>query len=213
METALTTAAERPVFVATDDRRARRLRYLAAFAVALAGAWVVALVIGMLGIGRMPGLSLPVVAHGADKAPAVAAREPAVAPASVAAVTRSAAVMETRSAAPRSASPSHGAAAPKRAKKASTAKAKAKATAPAATAPAATAPAAPTTPRQGWARRGLTTPPGRTRQAEPRTKTTPSSEHPRQQAATDTTTAPATPAATPVPPGQQKKADDPTPQN
>ena len=209
METALTTAAERPVFVATDDRRARRLRYLAAFAVALAGAWVVALVIGMLGIGRMPGLSLPVVARGADKAPAVEARESAEAPAPVApaGVKRNAAVLATsRSAAPRNARPAQIAPAANRAKKASPAKA----TPPARTAPAATAPAvAPTTTaRHGWARRGLTMPPGRTRQTDPRTKATQSSAHAQHQAATDTTTAP---AATPVPPGQQKKADDATP--
>src|SRR5215207_6147354 len=161
METALTTGAERPVFVATDDRRARRLRYLAAFAVVLAGAWLVALAIGMLGIGRMPGLSLPVVARGADNAPSVDARQSAHAPTSVApvAVTRAAAAVTTsRSTALPSVSPLHTAAAARRAKKASPAKAKA--TAPAPTARATTTPtAAPaTTARQGWARRGLTTP-------------------------------------------------------
>src|SRR4051812_19727016 len=74
MATAVTTPTERPVFVATDGRRARRLRYAAALGVALSCAWLVALAVGMLGVGRLPGLSLPLIARGADRAPTATGR-------------------------------------------------------------------------------------------------------------------------------------------
>jgi len=219
MESGLTATAERPVFVASDDRRARRLRYAAALAVVLACAWLVALAFGMLGIGRLPGLSLPVIAHGAEKAPAaktavVTSKSAADVPGSSATTARSAAA-PTLSHAART-GPSSAAAltsGPKARTKRHPTKAKVTSKAPTTavrTAPAA-APATP--PRQGWARRGLSAPPGRAAHAEPKAKPTAARGQTRKQAVTDTTTAPAPPVATPVPPGQQKKAEDPNHQS
>lgn len=215
MDAALTTTPERPVFVATDDRRARRLRYLAAIAIALAGAWVAALALGVLSIGRLPGLALPVVAHGAEKAPAadgagVTSESAPVGRLSPARTRSGAAAPSTRPVLrqPRPvAVDARGATA--RTKLQPT---KPKATPRARTARAATPPsAAPTstTARQGWARRGLTTPPGRARPTKPKARPAEAPGHTRQHTTTDPTTAPVTPVATPVPPGQQKKADDP----
>jgi hypothetical protein len=45
---------ERPVFAATDGRRARRLRIVALVAAGLVALWLVALVAGILGFGRLP---------------------------------------------------------------------------------------------------------------------------------------------------------------
>src|SRR5262245_6953712 len=49
---------ERPVFVTHDDRRARWLRRAAVAVTVLACAWLVALGLGVLGLGSLPGLSL-----------------------------------------------------------------------------------------------------------------------------------------------------------
>ncbi|HKF15377.1 MAG TPA: hypothetical protein VKB13_09135 [Gaiellaceae bacterium] len=220
MESGLTTTAERPVFVASDDRRARWLRYAAALAVALACAWLVALAFGMLGIGRLPGLSLPVIAHGAEKAPAaktavVTSKSAADVPGSSATTARSAAA-PTLSHAART-GPSSAAAltsGPKaRTKRHPTTKAKVTSKAPTTAVRTAPAAAPATAPRQGWARRGLSAPPGRAAHAEPKAKPTAARGQTRKQAVTDTTTAPAPPVATPVPPGQQKKAEDPNHQS
>src|SRR3954453_1112835 len=45
---------EQPVFAATDGRRARRLRIVALVAAALVALWLIALVAGTLGFGRLP---------------------------------------------------------------------------------------------------------------------------------------------------------------
>jgi hypothetical protein len=215
MAAALITPRERPVFVAADDRRARRLRYAAALGVALSCAWLAALTIGMLGVGRLPGLSLPLIAHGADKSPAaehLLSESSAVA--TPTAVQRAAKAQGIAAAAASGAAVKGNvvkrAAAPAHAKSAKNAhSAKPRTTPPPQTVPS-SSPATPAaTARQGWARRGLTAPPGRARTAEPKAKATASPGQARHTA-TDPTTAPATPVATPVPPGQQKKPDDPT---
>src|SRR5262245_16099124 len=53
-----TAPPDRPVFVAGDDRRARRLRNAAIVVGLLAGRWVVGLGVGRLGLGRLPGVGL-----------------------------------------------------------------------------------------------------------------------------------------------------------
>jgi hypothetical protein len=215
MATAVTTPSERPVFVAADDRRARRLRYAAAVGAALSGIWLIALAIGVLGVGRLPDLSLPLTARGADKAPLAADR-----------VVSESSAVATSIAAERAASAreimAKAAAATLKGDGAKRASARAHATpakkvhpaTPRTKTPQQTVPSASpattvaATTRQGWARRGLTAPPGRARQPEPKAKAAAAPGHTRRNA-TDTTTAPATPVTTPVPPGQQKKTDDP----
>jgi hypothetical protein len=65
-----------PVFASPDGRRARALRRAGMIAAALATLWLVALVAGAIGIGRLPGLAFPRV--GAAAVP----HRPASAPAS-----------------------------------------------------------------------------------------------------------------------------------
>jgi hypothetical protein len=225
MTTVVTTPTERPVFVASDDRRARRLRYAAVLAVIVACAWVTALAIGMLGYGSLPSVSLPLVASGADAAPGQQAETARVSPTSVsraesiararatggpagAALTGSSNVVkQTRPTAATAAAERH---------KTSPSRARNR-TAPAQAVQPTTPTAAAITPaRQGWARRGLPAPPGQTHVA---TQTIRAKNHQptavppgqtRRQGGNDATTAPATPVATPVPPGQQKKADETT---
>jgi hypothetical protein len=216
MATAVTTPSERPVFVAADDRRARRLRCAAALGVALSGAWLIALAVGMLGVGRLPDLSLPLIARGADKAPAAADRvvsESSAVATSIAAERAASAKRFAAAAASGAAIKAGGtknavaSAHTTTAKKAHPAKPQRKT--PQQTVPSASpATTVTATARQGWARRGLTEPPGRVRQPEPKAKAAAAPARTRRNA-TDTTTAPATPVTTPVPPGQQKKADDP----
>lgn len=55
-------AAPLPVFVSESGRRARALRLAAKVAGGLTALWVVALLAGVLGLGRFPGLPLPSVA-------------------------------------------------------------------------------------------------------------------------------------------------------
>jgi hypothetical protein len=66
--------------------------------------------------------------------------------------------------------------------------------------------------REGWSRRGLTEPSGQTRRTTVQSEPTPSGQTRARGAVTHdkTTTTPATPVTAPVPPGQQKKADDPS---
>src|SRR4051794_24256544 len=47
-------SGERPVFAATDGRRARRLRGVALVAAGLMALWLIALAAGILGFGRLP---------------------------------------------------------------------------------------------------------------------------------------------------------------
>jgi hypothetical protein len=53
------TPVEQAVFVTDDDRRSRIARRLALIVLAVAGLWLAALAVGMLGLGQLPGVSLP----------------------------------------------------------------------------------------------------------------------------------------------------------
>jgi hypothetical protein len=225
MTTVVTTPTERPVFVALDDRRARRLRYAAAAAVVIACTWVAALVVGMLGFSGLPSVSLPLVAHDADAAPSepiglARATTPAVAKAESISAAKAAAQRRTTTA-PRSGVVARTSSRPVAATTAAArrtsppARAQRRAVPPQTVAPAAPAPPA-TTARQGWARRGATAPPGQTRAAEQtvreknlRQPAVPPGQT-RRPSGREATTAPVTPVTTPVPPGQLKKADEPT---
>jgi hypothetical protein len=224
MTTVVTTPTDRPVFVAADGRRARRLRYAAVVAVVVAFAWVTALAIGMLGFDGLPSVSLPLVARGADGVPSQGAEQAGVPPTAVSkaeSIARARATVGQAGAAPMRSSNVVGrtsyrpaAATPATAgRKAS----RRRTTRPSAPAVQPLAPAAPTiTPaRQGWARRGVTAPPGQARRTAP--ETVPVKNHQstavppgqtRRLGGNEATTAPATPVTTPEPPGQQKKADE-----
>lgn len=54
---------ERPVFLAANGRRARRLRIAALAVTVLAVLWLVALAAGTLGFGSLPGFSVPQLAN------------------------------------------------------------------------------------------------------------------------------------------------------
>jgi hypothetical protein len=221
MTTIVTTPTDRPVFVAADGRRARRLRYATVLAVVVAFAWVTALAIGMLGFDRLPSVSLPLVARGADGTPTQRAEPADVSPTALSraeSIARARAALRQAGAAP---TRSSNVVQRTRAGTAATdATAGRKASPRRATQPSGPAlqpivPAAPaTTPRQGWTRRGATAPPGQARRTAP--ETVPVKNHQptavppgqtRKQGG-EATTAPATPVTAPVPPGQQKKADE-----
>jgi hypothetical protein len=68
---------ERSVFVSPDGRRARLLRALGRIAALITAAWLVALVAGALGFGRMPGLPLPAIGALAKPTGPPAPRAPA----------------------------------------------------------------------------------------------------------------------------------------
>ncbi len=53
-----------PVFVSTDGRRRRMLRLAGRVVAGLTAPWLIALLAGALGLGRLPGVSLPEVAAG-----------------------------------------------------------------------------------------------------------------------------------------------------
>src|SRR4051812_36043203 len=80
-------APEKPVFAASSRARPHGLRLAGRIAAGLAALWLVALVLGAFGLGRLPGLNLPRITGGepdAAKAPAPA-REPSTRAASSAA--------------------------------------------------------------------------------------------------------------------------------
>jgi hypothetical protein len=224
MTSLVTTPTERPVFVATDGRRARRLRYAAVVTAVVAFAWVAALAIGMLGFGRLPGISLPVVARGPEKTapqpvkPALRARDVKPNPQAVARTAKAMSRHDAASAArvqAASASTKPRAAAATRPRSGLRTSVRRRVTPTPRAQPSTAAPATPATPtsRQGWAKRGATAPPGETRRATAGAKDQQPAATPRGQArrptAEETTTAPATtPVTTPAPPGQQKKADN-----
>lgn len=205
---------ERPVFVARDNRRARRLRYGGAAAAILACLWLAALAVGMLGTGRLPGLSLPSGVRGAEHG----VREPA--PARVERSSPRAQATPRQTSEPRVSRRSDAVGQEPRVRQAPARPALrqavnrirnvrdvappvlpiARPAAPQAAPPPAPAPApAPAAlPKQGWARQGQTAPPGQTRRAE-------------TQLAPAPAPAPTTPQPLPAPPGQQRKAEDPKP--
>jgi hypothetical protein len=219
-----TPSNERPVFVASDGRRARWLRCAGAAAVILGCLWLAGLGVGMLGFGQLPGLSLPSIGRAADgpsldrvtPTPRSSQVSPAVA-GTMPIGQRAAAARPARKAS-KALRASHTTATakvtrPTRARTVSKPAAPIQAVQP----PVAAAPAAPASPplRQGWARRGWSTPPGETRRSQPAptvTEAQPSSTAPgqtRPRGGTETT--PTTPETAPLPPGQQKKADEPNP--
>src|SRR4051794_5985773 len=55
-----------PVFASTSGRRARVVRWGALAVAALTGIWIVALLAGALGMGHLPGVSLPDVGNGSS---------------------------------------------------------------------------------------------------------------------------------------------------
>ena len=227
MTTVVTTPTERPVFVATDDRRARRLRYAAAAVGVVALAWVAALAIGMLGFGRLPSVSFPLVARGVDPVsseraeptpaprPAVSRAE-SIARARTAARPAAAASPRPTTAVKRTSSRPRAAVAATPSRHDSRVSPRRRAAPIQAVQPPSPAPAATTLARQGWARRGATAPPGQDRRTTPEPVRANNHEavppgQSRRLGGNDATTAPATPVTTPVPPGQQKKADEPPP--
>jgi hypothetical protein len=201
------TRSERAVFVASDGRRARRLRR-AGFAVALVAClWVVGLGVGMLGSGSLPGVSVVkeqvgAIVPGVSDASSV---EPTVGNASS---RRVSAPDESRripasSAGREVTSQTRARTGPVASRPASRPPARVTPAPPPAaqTPPAAQAPVNPATRERGWARRGNTAPPGRVRQ----TVTPPPPSTRGQRRGQDTTTPP------PVPPGQGKKTQLPPP--
>jgi hypothetical protein len=219
----VTTAVDRPVFVAANGRRARWLRSGGAVALVLACFWLVALAVGMLGIGRLPGVSLPSVVRGAEKgsserAPAAADSSLPASPAVAAEMSglgseaseRAKAFRQTPAARRTSAKPKRQPArsrtAPAFVPPVQTVQT------PVATQPAPTpAPAPATAAKQGWARQGYTAPPGQSRETETQAPATPPAQGRRAETESTTAPAPPTPGPTTVPPGQQKKAEDPIP--
>jgi hypothetical protein len=193
--------AKRAIFVASDGRRARRVRRAGFVAAFLACLWIVGLGVGMLGFGSLPGVS--VVKQPFDGI----AGGPAEAPRS-----------ESKNVSPdvrRSSQPVARENASARKSPAVRSKARAAArqagsrpvTRPPATqvttpAPVAQQPLNPAQRPRGWSRSGATAPPGQTRKATP---PPPPGTRGRGHGQTPPTTPP------PVPPGQAKKAVPPPP--
>ena len=204
---------ERVVFVTESSHRARTLRYGAAVVVLLACLWLAGLGIGMLGLGRLPGLSLAVPDRAGDGARSEQATK-VVRPASQPSRFRPSAARVTPSAQRR--------AAQTRSQPSTRTDTPAVRRTPVAKAPAprrATPPPSPPTQNvqpppqasvtpqpvpRGLERRGLTAPAGQTRKAtEP---PAPPGQTRREEGSTTTTPQP---APAPAPPGQQKKLDEP----
>jgi hypothetical protein len=165
---------ERPVFLAADGRRARRLRVVAAAVTVLALLWLVALAAGSLGFGSLPGFSvpeLPTLGGGGTPPPGPDPAQPSdargVAGRIADATTRSGGVATSSRGEPVSAPQRRGTVA-------APGKAKAVRTQPWRPAPA--QPATPVQPPQtqvpaqpltGREQRGLPAPPGHVRKTEP----------------------------------------------
>jgi hypothetical protein len=180
---------ELPVFVASDGRRARRLRLAASAIAVLALLWLAALAVGMLGFGRLPGLSTPLGRiGGADKAQSERSESRSPTPARSEPRSADLIVAPERSGRPSASQQSaRGRAAVKRAN-AKPAARRPRTTPPA---PAVQPQPAPPPPQQGWARHGRPAPPGYTRRTQPQ----PAPPPPGQASA----------------PGQAKKAVTPPP--
>ena len=194
------TRSERAVFVASDGRRARRLRR-AGFAVALVAClWVVGLGVGMLGSGHLPGVSLvkdqidaivPTASHASNAEPAVQ-DSPSKRVAAPDESRRIAATSASREVTSQTRARTRPVASRPAARPASRPPARVTPVPP----PAAQAPVNPAARERGWARRGSTAPPGKVRQ----TVTPPPPSTRGQRRGQDPTAPP------PVPPGQDKKA-------
>jgi hypothetical protein len=197
-----TVERELPVFVASDDRRARRLRRIVFAAVGLACLWLGGLGIGMVGLDSLPRTTIGVFERIADvrNDPEPSRRErareaPARAPVSPGAADR---VVAEQS----------GVRGPARQRSVERPRAaEGSAVSPASPRPAMPEPPAavpplppaapPPVPRQGWAQRGYTVPPGQTIKTETTLQPPPGERGRRvgQQPLTTTTAPP------PPPPG------------
>jgi hypothetical protein len=219
--------SERAIFVTDNDRRARRLRCGAALALVLSCLWLVGLAIGMLGMGSLPGLSLPIPGREAqpradERAAQRAARVERAVPQRARTATLGVPRTEdrvrfqtaTRSTLSRPAArrTQRGA----RTRPATRPRVTTTARPPVQPGQAAQAPPnpAPAPARRGLLRRGVTSPPGQTRSptqpqppAEPRSSTRPQPPvTPGQAGAPAVPPTSTTPAATvPLPPAQPDK--------
>jgi hypothetical protein len=213
--TAATAPVERAVFVTDDDRRSRIARRLALIVLAVAGLWLSALAVGMLGLGRLPGLSLPLPGVG-DKAGQQIEQpspRPLLEQASVDAVTPASAKRQAvvRAAATTAAVQRSRAKALSAARRTPTVPARWQRGTPAASTSPPAQPATTNRVARGLERRGLTEPRGQTQKAAATATATPpgqTKEPKGQMKRADTTTPP--PAPPPAPPGQQKP-DKPPP--
>ena len=167
-------ALERAVFVTDDDRRSRRLRKGAAAALLISALWIGGLAVGMLGVGELPSVSLPL--PGQSQAPKPAVRNPADTP------SRVTPAAEMSSASDRARGSLNAAPATQIASTAKTSVTQGRAKSrPSTSWGSTTRPARPVAPvaspvvqapptsaptRRGVVRRGLTTPPGQSRSAE-----------------------------------------------
>jgi hypothetical protein len=193
-EVARPRAEERAVFVTDDDRRARRLRRIALAITVVACLWLVALGLGVLGYGRMPGLPFGTSSGGSERSET---------PPAHASLVGAASVDRRLSAAAGAAAQGSRRASGARARAAGGTSAHVTAPPPAAALPApppAQIPVNPAGRERGWTRKGNPAPPGQARKtAEPK----PPSRG--QQKKEDPIAPP------PVPPGQLKKDQPPPP--
>jgi hypothetical protein len=159
---------ERPVFVASDGRRARRLRFVASAVAVLALLWLAALAAGMFGFGRLPGISTPLGRIGGPDR-AQSDRSESKTPTATRSEQRSAELISDSGSGRASGSN-------QTARGRSTTMARRNAAKRAARRPRAPAPpvavqpvqpALPAQPQQGWARQGRPAPPGYTRRTQP----------------------------------------------
>jgi hypothetical protein len=187
-----TAAPERPVFVAHDGRRARRLRLVATVVAVLALLWLAALGAGMLGFGSLPGIATPLTPFShkkSDSKPVDRGLAPAV-HGEYDAFTRAPVVAERDE--PARAQETVLVPALVRAHKTSTPRASRRRTVTKPSPPPAAQPAQPAAARHGWARHGRLAPRGQARRTQPQ----PPPPAPRGQATA---------------PGQAKKAVTPAP--
>jgi hypothetical protein len=197
------TTAQRPeraVFVASDGRRARRLRRAAFAAAFLACLWLVGLGVGMLGFGSLPGVS--VVKEQIDGIAGASDSSGSQPTENVSRSEQKSVPDESRRVAatsPSRAVRSKPRAGTRRVASRPVSRPPTRVTPPAP--PAAQTPLNPATRQRGWSRRGSTAPPGQTRKA-----VTPPPPSTRGQRRGQDPTAPP-----PVPPGQEKKAQTPPP--
>ena len=215
--TATAASVERAVFVTDDDRRSRIARRLAFAALGVATFWLAALAVGMLGLGGLPGVSLPLpgVAN-AKQQEQRPSTQPPLRNTSIESTTplvrsNAAAVVHTSATTPATAPRSRGQASAAAARQAK-GPARRRAAAPVRT--SVPPPAQPVTARRvarGLDRRGLTAPRGRTQKAAAAPKTTArgQTKTPKGQVKQADAAQPA-PQPQPAPPGQQNP-DKPPP--
>ena len=162
------------MFASDDDRRARRLALLARAGVVLVVLWVLALLAGALGLGRLPGVPLPAVGKISQGADAPATQHRPKAPADTSATPTFLAPRSEAATRPSTAGTRHDTAAARRRSDASRPQSGTRSRPnrrPASTAPATPAPAATRPPQANGnatpTRRRPTTPPGQDPTAVP----------------------------------------------